>query len=288
MWLIMSVMSAFFAGVTSILAKCGIKKTDSDVAMAIRTVVVLLFSWIMVFLVGSYGQISGIEPKSFFFLILSGSATGASWICYFKALSMGDINKVVPIDKSSTILSILFAVILFGETEHLAIKLIGTAILTTGIYLMVEKKQDSGEKGGGKWKFYAVLSALFAALTSILAKIGITGVESNLGTAIRTGVVFVMAWLVIFMKGKQTQLKQIDQKELVFLSLSGITTGASWLCYYYAIQNGIVSVVVPIDKLSIVITVAFSYLVFHEKLRKKAFAGLLLMALGTLVISVWS
>ncbi len=288
MWLIMAVLSAFFAGITSILAKCGIRKTDSDVATAFRTFVVLVSAWSMVWIVGSYHTISALTAKSLLFLVLSGMATGGSWICYFKALSMGDINKVVPIDKSSTILSILFAVILFGETEHLAIKLIGTAILTTGIYLMVEKKQDSGEKGGGKWKFYAVLSALFAALTSILAKIGITGVESNLGTAIRTGVVFVMAWLVIFMKGKQTQLKQIDQKELVFLSLSGITTGASWLCYYYAIQNGIVSVVVPIDKLSIVITVAFSYLVFHEKLRKKAFAGLLLMALGTLVISVWS
>lgn len=288
MWLIMAVLSAFFAGITSILAKCGIKKTDSDAATAFRTSVVLLFAWIMVFIVGSYHTISTITAKSLLFLVLSGMATGGSWICYFKALSMGDINKVVPIDKSSTILSILLAIILFGETENLAVKLTGTAILTAGIYLMVEKKQDCEKGNGNQWKFYAILSALFAALTSILAKVGIAGVESNLGTAIRTGVVFVMAWLIVFMKGKQTQLKQIDKKEFAYLSLSGIATGSSWLCYYYAIQNGIVSVVVPIDKLSIVIAVAFSYIVFKERLSKKAFIGLLLLVFGTLIISIWS
>lgn len=288
MWLIMAVLSAFFAGITSILAKCGIKKTDSDAATAFRTSVVLLFAWIMVFIVGSYHTISTITAKSLLFLVLSGMATGGSWICYFKALSMGDINKVVPIDKSSTILSILLAIILFGETENLAVKLTGTAILTAGIYLMVEKKQDCEKRNGNQWKFYAILSALFAALTSILAKVGIAGVESNLGTAIRTGVVFVMAWLIVFMKGKQTQLKQIDKKEFAYLSLSGIATGSSWLCYYYAIQNGIVSVVVPIDKLSIVIAVAFSYIVFKERLSKKAFIGLLLLVFGTLIMSIWS
>ncbi len=288
MWLIMAVLSAFFAGITSILAKCGIKKTDSDAATAFRTSVVLLFAWIMVFIVGSYHTISTITAKSLLFLVLSGMATGGSWICYFKALSMGDINKVVPIDKSSTILSILLAIILFGETENLAVKLTGTAILTAGIYLMVEKKQDCEKGNGNQWKFYAILSALFAALTSILAKVGIAGVESNLGTAIRTGVVFVMTWLIVFMKGKQTQLKQIDKKEFAYLSLSGIATGSSWLCYYYAIQNGIVSVVVPIDKLSIVIAVAFSYIVFKERLSKKAFIGLLLLVFGTLIISIWS
>ncbi len=288
MWLIMAVLSAFFAGITSILAKCGIKKTDSDAATAFRTSVVLLFAWIMVFIVGSYHTISTITAKSLLFLVLSGMATGGSWICYFKALSMGDINKVVPIDKSSTILSILLAIILFGETENLAVKLTGTAILTAGIYLMVEKKQGCEKENGNQWKFYAILSALFAALTSILAKVGIAGVESNLGTAIRTGVVFVMAWLIVFMKGKQTQLKQIDKKEFAYLSLSGIATGSSWLCYYYAIQNGIVSVVVPIDKLSIVIAVAFSYIVFKERLSKKAFIGLLLLVFGTLIMSIWS
>ncbi len=288
MWLIMAVLSAFFAGITSILAKCGIKKTDSDVATALRTFVVLMFAWIMVFIVGSYRTISTLTAKSLLFFTLSGMATGGSWICYFKALSLGDVNKVVPIDKSSTILSILFAIILFGETENLAIKLIGTAILSAGIYLMVEKKQDCKKGEGNKWKFYAILSALFAALTSILAKVGIAGVESNLGTAIRTGVVFVMAWLVVFMKNKQTQLRQLDRKEFAYISLSGIATGGSWLCYYYAIQNGIVSVVVPIDKLSIVIAVAFSYIVFGERLSKKAFVGLLLMVLGTLIMSIWA
>lgn len=288
MWLVMAVLSAFFAGITSILAKCGIRKTDSDLAAALRTFVVLLFAWLMVLVVGSAPTISTITPKSLFFLVLSGIATGGSWICYFKALSMGDVNKVVPVDKSGTILSILFAIILFGETRNLAIKLMGTVILGVGIYLMVEKKQDWEKENHSKWIFYAVLSALFAALTTILAKIGIDGVESNLGTAIRTGVVFVMAWIIVVMKGKQTQLKQVDRKELVYISLSGIATGGSWLCYYYAIQNGIVSIVVPIDKLSIVISVIFSYIVFGERLSKKAFAGLLLMVFGTLVMSIWS
>lgn len=288
MWFIMAILSAFFAGITSILAKCGIRKTDSDVATALRTFVVLLFAWIMVFVVGSAPTISTITAKSLLFLILSGMATGGSWICYFKALSMGDVNKVVPIDKSSTILTILFAIILFGETQNLASKLTGTIILAAGIYFMVEKKQDCKKENDSKWKLYAVLSALFASLTSILAKIGIDGVESNLGTAIRTGVVLVMAWIIVIMKGKQTQIRQIDGKELVYISLSGVATGGSWLCYYYAIQNGIVSIVVPIDKLSIVISVAFAYIVFRERLSKKAFTGLLFMVLGTLIMSIWS
>ncbi|MDE6662564.1 MAG: EamA family transporter [Lachnospiraceae bacterium] len=287
MWLIMAVLSAFFAGLTSILAKCGIKKTDSDVATAVRTVVVLLFSWLMVYLVDSYGQISSIEPKSLFFLVLSGLSTGASWICYFKALSMGDVNKVVPVDKSSTVLTVLLAIICFGETEHLLVKLCCTVVLAIGIFLMVEKKQTEEKDVNRKWMFYAILSALFAALTSILAKVGIAGVESNLGTALRTGVVLLMAWAIVFMKGKQKQVREIDCKELFFISLSGLATGASWLCYYYAIQNGIVSVVVPIDKMSILVTVLFSFLVFQEKLSKKAFAGLCLMAAATLVMAVF-
>ncbi len=287
MWLIMAVLSALFAGLTSILAKCGIKKTDSDVATAVRTVVVLLFSWLIVFLVDSYGQISSIEPKSLFFLVLSGLSTGASWICYFKALSMGDVNKVVPIDKSSTVLSVLLAIICFKETEHLPVKLCCTAALAIGIFLMVEKKQKEKKDVNKKWMFYALLSALFAALTSILAKVGIVGVESNLGTALRTGVVLLMAWVIVFMKGKHKQVREIDRKELIYISLSGLATGASWLCYYYAIQNGIVSVVVPIDKMSILVTVLFSFLVFHEKLSKKAFAGLCLMTVATLVMAVF-
>ena len=283
-WLTAAILSAFFAGLTSILAKCGIKKTDSDLATALRTIVVLIFSWIMVLVVGSLHTITEIEPKAFIFLILSGLATGASWICYFKALSVGDINKVVPIDKSSTVLTVLLAIICFGETSNLVMKLIATAILAVGIFLMVEKKQREEKQESKTWMLYAVLAAVFAALTSILAKMGISGVESNLGTAIRTGVVLIMAWVIVFARGKQAQLKSIDKKELLFIGLSGIATGASWLCYYYAIQNGEVSVVVPIDKLSIIATVIFSYFVFKEKLSKKAFAGLCLMVVGTLLM----
>ena len=283
-WISAAILSAVFAGLTSILAKCGIKKTDSDLATALRTIVVLIFSWVMVLVVGSLHTITEIQPKAFIFLILSGLATGASWICYFKALSVGDINKVVPIDKSSTVLTVLLAIICFGETSNLVMKLIATAILAVGIFLMVEKKKREEKRESKMWMLYAVLAAVFAALTSILAKMGISGVESNLGTAIRTGVVLIMAWVIVFARGKQAQLKNIDKKELLFIGLSGIATGASWLCYYYAIQNGEISVVVPIDKLSIIVTVIFSYFVFKEKLSKKAFAGLCLMVAGTLLM----
>lgn len=285
MWLAAAILSSVFAGLTAILAKCGIKKTDSDVATAIRTVIVLIFSWLMVFVVGSAGTITQISSRSLLFLILSGAATGASWICYFKALSLGDVNKVVPIDKSSTILSVLLAIIYFGETEHLFIKLISTALLGIGILLMVEKKAQGNEVTDRSYILYAIGSAVFAALTSILGKMGITGVESNLGTAIRTVVVLIMAWVIVFMKGKQSQLRHLDQKELIFLFFSGIATGASWLCYYYAIQNGVVSIVVPIDKMSILLTIAFSYFVFGETLSKRAAVGLCLMTVGTLIMT---
>lgn len=263
MWLAAAILSSVFAGFTAILAKCGIKKTDSDIATAIRTVVVLVFSWLMVFVVGSAGTITQINSSSLLFLILSGAATGASWLCYFKALSIGDVNKVVPIDKSSTILSVLLAIICFGETEHLLMKLISTFMLGVGIIFMVEKKKTSKEVTDHTYIFYAIGSAVFAALTSILGKIGITGVESNLGTAIRTVVVLIMAWVIVFMKGKQSQLRHLDKRELIFLFFSGIATGASWLCYYYAIQNGVVSIVVPIDKMSILLTIAFSYFILY-------------------------
>lgn len=286
-WLVMAVLSAFFAGLTSILAKCGIRKTDSDVATALRTIVVLVFSWIMVFLVGSAQTIPQIGTKSLIFLILSGLATGASWICYFKALSMGDVNKVVPIDKSSTILTVLLAILLFGETSHLAAKLIGIVLLAVGVFLMLERKNAGTKEIQRGWLPYAVGSAAFAALTSILAKIGITGVESNLGTAIRTGVVLIMAWVIVLLKGKQAMVKRIDRKELSFILLSGLATGASWLCYYDAIQNGVVSVVVPIDKMSILVSIAFSAIVFHERLSRKALLGLTLMVCGTLVMAIW-
>lgn len=288
MWLTAAVFSAVFAALTAILAKCGIRKTDSDVATAIRTAVVLVFSWIMVFISGSAGSISQISAKSLIFLTLSGIATGASWICYFKALSLGDVNKVVPIDKSSTVLTVLLAIICFGETEHIAVKLIGTALLGIGTLLMVEKKQTENSASGKGYLLYAVGSAVFAAATSILAKVGVSGVESNLATAIRTAVVLVMAWLIVIIKGKLPQLKTLDKKELGFIALSGLATGGSWLCYYYAIQNGVVSVVVPIDKMSLLPTVIFSYFVFKEKLSKKAALGLALMLAGTLAMAIFA
>ncbi len=288
MWLTAAVFSAVFAALTAILAKCGIRKTDSDVATAIRTAVVLVFSWIMVFISGSAGSISQISAKSLIFMTLSGIATGASWICYFKALSLGDVNKVVPIDKSSTVLTVLLAIICFGETEHLAVKLIGTALLGVGTLLMVEKKQTENSASGKGYLLYAVGSAVFAAATSILAKVGISGVESNLATAIRTAVVLVMAWLTVIIKGKLPQLKTLDKKELGFIALSGLATGGSWLCYYYAIQNGVVSVVVPIDKMSLLPTVIFSYFVFKEKLSKKAALGLALMLAGTVAMAIFA
>ncbi len=289
MWLIASLLSAFFGGITAILAKCGIKETDSDVATAIRTIVVLVFSWVMVFVVGSAHTITTISLKSFLFLALSGISTGASWICYFKALSLGDINKVMPIDKSSTVLSVLLAILLFHETDHLAIKLSGTVVLAAGIFLMIQKKANTEKREANtRWMIYAVFSAVFASLTSIFAKIGITNVESNLGTAVRTSFVLIMAWLIVFAKRKQHQVKTINGRELGFIALSGLATGASWLFYYYAIQTGVVSVVVPIDKLSIVITVVFSYVVFKEKLCPKAFAGLCLMVAGTLIMAIWA
>ena len=247
----------------------------------------MLFALIMVLVVGSQDTITDIGGASLVFLILSGLATGASWICYFKALSIGDINKVVPIDKSSTILTVLLAIICFGEASNLAVKLVATAILAVGIFLMVEKKQVTEKAEHGSFVIYAVLSAIFAAVTSILAKVGISGVESNLGTAIRTGVVLIMAWIIVFSKGKQKEIKSIDKRELSFIALSGIATGASWLCYYYAIQNGVVSAVVPIDKMSILVTVTFSYFVFKEKLSKKAFIGLCLMLIGTLLMAIF-
>lgn len=287
MWLIMAVLSAVFAGLTSVLAKCGIRKTDSDIATALRTLFVLIFSWVMALIVGSIKTISDIDIKSFIFLILSGLATGASWICYFKALSMGDVNKVAPIDKSGTILSVLLAIVLFGETDHLAAKLLGTALLAVGVFLMIEQKEPQNKVKQKGWMAYAVLSAVFAALTSILAKIGISGVESNLGTAIRTSVVLIAAWLIVLMKGKQKKIRKINKNEFAFIALSGFATGVSWLCYYYAIQNGVVSVVVPIDKLSIIVTVLFSCVFLNETISRKTLAGLALMVVGTLTMAIW-
>ena len=285
MWIIYAFASAFFAGVTSILAKCGIRKTDSNVATAIRTIVVLLFSWVMVFLVGSQATLSKLTGESLLYLVLSGLATGASWLCYFKALQLGDVNKVVPVDKSSTVLTILLAFFLLHE-EITWQKAVGVAAIAAGTYLMIQKKEGSVRKSGKGWFLYAVLSAVFASLTAILGKLGIAEVESNLGTAIRTGVVLIMAWVVVFVTGNGPAVKKVPKNELSFICLSGLATGASWLCYYKALQDGLASVVVPIDKLSILVTIAFSYFALHERLSKKALLGLVLIVAGTLAMLV--
>lgn len=286
MWMVMAIFSAVFAAATSILAKCGIRHTDSDVATAIRTGYVLIFAWLMVLIKGSYTSIGTIDGKSLLFIVLSGLATGASWICFYKGLSLGDVNKVVAIDKSSTIITILLAIVLFNETNHLQIKLISTFLISVGIFLMIEKKSNDRTVDSNKWLIYGFLSAIFASLTSILAKIGIANVDSTLATAIRTAVVLLMAWLIVFLKKKSNLVKNIDRKEMLFLVLSAIATLMSWLCYYYAISNGIVSIVVPIDKLSIVGVVVFSYIFFREKLSKKALFGLISLIIGTLLMTI--
>lgn len=286
LWIVFACLSALFAGATSFLAKIGIKKTDSDVATALRTVVVLIFAWVMVFITGSADEIADIGWRSMLMLILSGLATGASWLCYFKALSLGDINKVVPIDKSSTVLTVLFAIVILGETDNLAVRLAGIALIAAGTFLMIERKSAQGGNKRASWLIYAVLSAVFAAMTSILAKIGIENVESNLATAIRTCVVLLMAWLIVIFRKKAVQLAHSDKKELLFIVLSGIATGASWLCYYRAIKDGAVSVVVPIDKLSILVSVALSALFLRERLTKKSAFGLALIVAGTLGMTI--
>ena len=285
MWLLFAFGSALFAGLTAILAKCGIRNTDSNVATALRTDVVLIFSWIMVFVVGAQSGIRDISEKVLIFLILSGLSTGITWLCYFKALQIGDINKVTPIDKSSTVITMLLAFIFLGE-EITWLKFVSMILIGSGTYLMIQKKETQEKKEDKKWLLYAVGSAVFASLTSILGKIGIQDVNSNLGTAIRTAVVLVMAWIVVFVTGKQDTVKNIDRKSWLFLILSGFATGGSWLCYYRALQTGPASVVVPIDKLSILVTIAFSYVVFHEKLSLKSGAGLLLIVVGTLALLI--
>lgn len=285
MWIAFAFGSAFFAGVTSILAKIGIKNTDSTAATAIRTIIILFFSWIMVFVTGQLGGINDISGKTLAFLILSGLATGGSWLCYFRALQIGDVNKVTPVDKSSTVLTMLLAFIILGEELSL-LKIVCIVLIGAGTYLMIEKKETDVKTTGKGWLFYAVLSAVFASLTSILGKIGISGVPSNLGTAIRTIVVLIMAWVMVFVTKKQGELKKIDRKSMLFICLSGLTTGLSWLCYYKALQDGQASIVVPTDKLSILVTVAFSCIVLKEKLTKKSLLGLVLITVGTLLLVI--
>lgn len=287
MWIAFAVGSALFAGLTAILAKCGIKNTDSNVATALRTIVVLIFSWLMVFITGAQSGIGEISSRTLIFLGLSGLATGASWLCYFRALQIGEINKVTPIDKTNTVLTMLLAFIILGE-DISPLKCLCMALILIGTFLMIQKKNEENvdKKSSKAWIFYAVGSAVFASLTSILGKIGIENVNSNLGTAIRTIVVLIMAWVVVFVTGKQNTIRSIDKNSWIFLGLSGVATGSSWLCYYRALQTGPASIVVPIDKLSILVTIAFSYIVFKEKLTKKAALGLVLIVCGTLMLLI--
>ena len=288
MWVFYAIGSSFFAGITAILAKCGIRKTDSDVATSLRTVVVLAFSWLMVLITGTGAGITQISGKTLLFLVLSGVATGASWLCYFHALQKGDINKVVPIDKSSTILTIVLALIFLHEGLSFG-KGVSVVLIGVGTMLMITKKEDKPEEkkeNSKEWMIYALLSAVFASLTAILGKVGIEGVDSNLGTAIRTTIVLLMAWMMVFVTGKYHQMKKIEKKEMGFIVMSGLATGVSWMCYYRALQEGPASVIVPIDKLSILITIAFSWIVFHEKLTKKAAIGLGGIVAGTFLLAI--
>lgn len=281
LWLGFALGSAFFAGITAVLAKVGMKNVNSTLATAIRTVVVLVFSWWMVFLVGSQAEIARLSGRTLFYLVLSGLSTGASWLCYFRALQLGDVNKVAPIDKSSTVLTILLAFLLLGEPVS-APQIVGVLGIGTGTLLMISRKEtDTEGKPDGRWLLFACLSALFASLTSIFGKIGVEGVESNLGTAIRTVVVLGMAWLMVFVTGQQKGIRRIGRRDWLFLLLSGLSTGLSWLCYYRALQDGPASVVVPVDKLSILVTIVFSRLILHEKLSRRAAVGLALLVLGT-------
>ena len=286
MWILFAFGSAFFAGITAVLAKCGVENVDSDVATALRTIVVLIFSWIMVFVTGGNTGISSVSVKTWIFLVLSGMATGASWLCYFKALQQGDINKIAPIDKSSVIITMIIAIIFLNEALTV-LKAVSIVLIAVGTYMMIEKKQISQNTNyKSSWQLFALASAFFAALTSILGKVGIENIDSNLGTAIRTFVVLIMAWIVVFIKGKGDDIRHIDIKSVLFIVLSGIATGCSWLCYYRALQRGPASIVVPIDKLSILVTIIFSYIVFKERLTKKSLLGLILIVIGTLLLLV--
>ncbi len=287
MWLVFAFGSAIFAGLTAILSKVGVRNTDSTVTTAYRTIVVLIFSWIMVFVANVQGGIVHIGGKTLFFLILSGFATGGSWLCYFKALQIGDVNKVTPIDKSSTILTMILAFI-FLEEKMGWLKFIAMIVMAVGTFLMIQKRNNDIVSANRKrgWFLYATGSAVFASLTSILGKVGIDGVDSTLGTAIRTIVVLLMAWAMVFITGKKRLAKKVDLKSMIFILLSGVATGASWLCYYRALQLGDVNIVAPIDKLSIVLTIGFSYLFLKEKLTRKALVGLLLIVIGTLLLLV--
>lgn len=283
MWILFAVGSAFFAGATSVLAKAGIKSVSSNFATAFRTGVVLIFSWLMVFVVGCQNAVSTITPRALVFLALSGAATGLSWLCYFKALSIGNLSKVVAVDKSSTFLTILLALIFFHEPFHWLTGL-GIAVMIVGTALMLEK--GDAKKGERGWLFYAAGSAVFAALQSILGKVGVQDMDSTLTTALRTVVVLVFAWAIVLVKKEGGDWKKMTRRDAVLLVLSGITTGASWLCYYRALQTGRASVVVPIDKCSMLFAVALSAIFLKEKQTRRSLLALALVVAGTFMIAL--
>ena len=283
MWILFAVGSAFFAGATSVLAKAGIKSVSSDFATAFRTGMVLIFSWLMVFVVGCQNAVSTITPRALVFLALSGAATGLSWLCYFKALSIGNLSKVVAVDKSSTFLTILLALIFFHEPFHWLTGL-GIAVMIVGTALMLEK--GDAKKGERGWLFYAAGSAVFAALQSILGKVGVQDMDSTLATALRTVVVLVFAWAIVLVKKEGGDWKKMTRRDAVLLVLSGITTGASWLCYYRALQTGRASVVVPIDKCSMLFAVALSAIFLKEKQPRRSLLALALVVAGTFMIAL--
>lgn len=283
MWILFAVGSAFFAGATSVLAKAGIKSVSSDFATAFRTGVVLIFSWLMVFVVGCQNAVSTITPRALVFLALSGAATGLSWLCYFKALSIGNLSKVVAVDKSSTFLTILLALIFFREPFHWLTGL-GIAVMIAGTALMLEK--GDAKKGKRGWLFYAAGSAVFAALQSILGKVGVQDMDATLATALRTVVVLIFAWAIVLGKKEGGDWKKMTRRDAVLLVLSGITTGASWLCYYRALQTGRASVVVPIDKCSMLFAVALSAIFLKEKQTRRSLLALALVVAGTLMIAL--
>lgn len=287
MWLLFAFGSAAFAGLTAILGKIGVTHTDATLATAVRTFVVLIFAWLMVWITGANADFGSIPPKTLIFLILSGLATGASWLCYFYALQKADVSKVVAIDKSSTIMTMLLAAPILGESIT-PLSALSMVIMGTGTWLMICKKnaRQDAVPAKNQWLLAAFASAVFAALTSILGKIGVESIDSTLGTAIRTCVVLVMAWLMVAVKCRRVDIRAIARRDMVFIILSGLATGASWLCFYRALQTGDASVVVPVDKLSILAAVGFSYLVFGEKLSPKALLGLFLLTAGTLLLVI--
>lgn len=283
MWVLLAFGSALFAGLSSVLAKCGIKKTPSEVATAIRTAIVLCMAFLMTLIVGSLGDFGKISPKSWIFLVLSGISTGVSWLCFFKALELADVNKVVPVDKTSTVLTLIFAMVFFRESVNVW-KIVSVLAICVGTFLMIERKGSVESRSGKGWFLFACLSSVFASLTSIWGKVGIDGVESNLGTLIRTFIVLLMSFLVVTVTKKGKEIKRISRRDLLFIVLSGLATGASWLCYYRALKDGVTTVVVSVDKLSMLVTVGFSVFILKEKLSVKGLIGLFLIVAGTIAL----